>query len=138
MANLSGWTESIVLVSAFVVVLTIVVAGFNVLYNQNYTVPIIDNNTQQLINYQTAAHSQLQQSDVVIGTVNGITVKSSYDILMGLANSIWSFLSGGWIPNLGVMLRAGEAGMALAHALQVIWVLSLILGILYALWRVPV
>jgi len=137
MGNLSGWTESVLLIVAFVAVLSLVVGGFNGIYNKSYSVPLIDNTTQSLIDYQTAAHDQFQEGDVEIGTSNGITLKNSYDILMNGVNVIWTFLSGGWIPNIAIMINAGESGIALAHFLQITWIISLISGLLYVLWRVP-
>lgn len=137
MGNVSGWTESIVMVVAFIAVLTLVVSGYNGIYNKTYVLPLVDNTTQSFITYQTQSHTQLQTGDVEIGTSNGITLKNSYDILMGGVNIVWTFLSGGWIPNIAVMINADEAGIVLAHFLQIVWILSLISGILFVLWRVP-
>jgi hypothetical protein len=137
MGNVSGWTEGILLIVGFVVVLSLVVGGFNGLYGKSYSVPLIDDTTQDFIDYQTSAKDQLQEGDVDVGTANGITLKSSYDILMQGVNAVWTFLSGGWIPNIAVMLNADTPGVTLAHFLQIIWILSLISGILYVLWRVP-
>ena len=137
MGVFSGWFEGILLTVAFLAVLTIGIASLNTDYSQTHTIPLVDNTTMQsMISYQQGAQSQIQRGDVITGSVIGINIVQSYNLLKGAGNIIWSFLSGGFINQLGNMLGLGDAGMTLMNVLRIIWVLGLIFGFLYVFFKV--
>lgn len=137
MGNISGWTEGILLTLAFVAILGIVIAGFNILYNQNNSLGITDNTTEQLfINYQDTAEKQLKGGEVAFDAQQGISLKNSYGLATDAITIAWSFLSGGFIEKAASMWNAGDSGMLLARAIRIIWFLSLVFALLYALFKV--
>lgn len=137
MGNISGWTEGIILSIAFVVVLSIVIAGYNLNYNKDYTLPISDNQTESLfIRYQETSQSQIEGGEVQFDANQGISLKQSYGLSKDAINIVWSFISGGWIERTAELWNVGESGMALARALRTLYFLSLVFALLYALFKV--
>lgn len=138
MGNVSGWTEGILLTLAFIAVLGVVIAGFNVQYNKNYNLGLTDNsNAEQLfIEYQTTAEQQIQGGEVEFNAIEGITLKSSYGITKDAISIVWTFISGGFIEELANAWGVGESGMLLARAIRIIYFLSLVFALLYALFKV--
>ena len=140
MGMISGWTEAIILSLTFVAVLTLVVAGFNSMYGQNYSLGLSDNSSTEtlFITYQNTSQEQLVGGEVAFDAQQGITLKSSYDMAKDVVKIIWGFLTGNWIKDVFTMLKLGGPGLLLARAFQVIWFLSLIFAMLYALFKVVV
>lgn len=136
---ISSWTEAILLSLVFVTVLTLVLGNFNIMYNQNHALPISDNTTEQLfINYQDTAQQQIKGGEVDFNSEQGITLKSSYGLTTDAIGIAWNFLSGGWIEQIASMLGLGASGMALARALRILYFLSLVFGLLYALFKIVI
>lgn len=139
MGNISGWTEGIILTLLFVGVLTLIVGNFNLMYNQSYTLPISDNSTESLfITYQDTAETQINTGEVQFDATQGVTLKSSYGMVKDATNIIWTFLSGGFIENVANMWNLSDSGILLARALRILWFLSLVFALLYALFKVVV
>lgn len=140
MGNVSGWTEGILLTLAFIAVLGIVIAGFNLQYNKNYSLGITDpsGSEELFIEYQDTAEQQIQGGEVEFSAIEGITLKSSYGITKDAINIVWSFLSGGFIENLASKWNVGDAGMILARTIRIIWFLSLVFALLYALFKIKI
>jgi len=137
MASVSGWTEVILLSLAFVAILGLVIGNFNFLYGGNNSLGLSDNSTEQLfVNYQDTSQQQIKGGDVQLNAVQGITLKSSYGLVVDSMNIAWTFISGGWIEKLASYWNAGESGMALARTLRIIYFISLVFSLLYALFRV--
>jgi len=139
MGMISGWTEAILLSLAFVAILGVGVAEFNTLYGGTNSLGLTDNTTEQLfITYQNTSQTQLVGGEVAFDAQQGITLKSSYDMAKDAVNIIWTFLSGGWIENVANMMQLGDPGLLIARAFRIIWFLSLIFAMLYALFKVVV
>jgi|TARA_Y100000310_G_scaffold113968_1_gene112404 hypothetical protein len=137
MASVSGWTEGILISLLFLTVFGIVIAGMNIQYGENYNLGLTDNSTEQLfIEYQDTAETQIKGGDVEFDAQQGITLKESYALTKDLINIIWTFLSGGFIEDLVSLLNLGTAGTALAVTLRILWFLSLVFALLYALFKV--
>lgn len=138
MGIVSGWTEGILLSIAFVGVLGIIIASFNGLYTgTDYSLGLTDNTTEQLfVRYQNTSQTQLEGGEVEFDAQQGITLKTSYDMAKDAITIIWTFLSGGWIEKTAEMTGLGEPIMLLARFFRIIWFLSLIFGMLYALFKV--
>lgn len=137
MGNISGWTEGIILTLVFVAVLTIAISNFNVLYDKDNSLGFTDNTTEQLfIEYQQTTQDQIEGGDVAFDADQGITLKSSYGMAKDGIRIVNSFLTGGFIERAFEMIGAGEGGMALARGLRILYVLSLIFALLYALFKI--
>lgn len=133
----SSWTEGILLSLAFVAILTLVIGGFNLMYNKNLDLGLSDNTTEQyFVEYQTTAQNQIEGGEVQFDAQQGITLKSSYGMAVDAIKIAWSFISGGWIEKVATMWNVGEAGMIIARALRIIFFLSLVFGLLFALFKV--
>lgn len=140
MGNISGWTEGIILTVAFIAVLGVVIAAFNLLYNQNYDLGLSDdsNATQLFITYQDTANDKISGGDVEFDSDQGITLKDSYGLAKDAINVVWLFFGGGFIEKLASSWNVGEGGMILAKALRVIYFLSLVFALLYALFKIKI
>lgn len=138
MVNISGWTEGILFTLAFVAILTVAISSMNLMYNQNYDLGITDNSNASdlFVKYQDTAKEQAESGEVGFDATQGITLKSSYGMMMDALRIIWSFLTGGFIENIINNWNVGEGGSILAGTIRVIWVLSLISALLYALFKV--
>jgi len=137
MGNVSSWTEGIILSLVFVSVLTLIIVGMNVQYGENYSLGLTDNTTEQLfIDYQDTADQQIQGGEVEFDAISGITLKNSYGLVTDAISIVWAFITGGWINQIANMWGLGAAGMALARGLQVLYFLSLVFALLYALFKV--
>lgn len=137
MANVSAWTESIMFTLLFLTVIGIVLLGMNADYGKNYSLGITDNTTQQeLINFMNTSESQIQGGDIDFGASSGIGLVSSFGLIRGAIRIVWSFISGGFIQNVMENLNLGASGTALGIALRIVWFLSLVFALLYALFKV--
>jgi hypothetical protein len=137
MATISGWTEGILFTLLFLTIFGIVIAGFNVQYGKSYSLGLTDNTTQQLfITYQNTSQQQIKGGDVAFDASQGISLKSSYGLVTDAISIIWNFVSGGFIENAINLLNLGASGTALAVTLRIIWFLSIVFALLYALFKV--
>ena len=138
MGSISSWTEGILLSLVFLSVLTLVVVNFNLLYSKNYILPFTDNSASEnlFINYQDTSQKQIQGGEVEFDASQGITLKSSWGLAKDVVSITWSFLSGGWIEQTVDAWGIGESGTALAKGLRVLYFLSLVFALLYALFKV--
>ena len=134
---LSGWTEGILFSLAFVLILGVIVTNFNGIYEKDFQIGLGTNTTANaFINYQDTAGEQITGGEVDFDSSSGITLKSSWGIVKNAFSMVSSFLTGGWIEDIFTMTNTGEAGQIYAKYLRILWVLSLILAVLYILFKV--
>lgn len=137
MASVSGWLEAIVMSLGFLTVFGLMIGGMNDLFGQNNVIPIIDNSTQKAIeSFMVNSTEQIDSGEVQFDAQQGITLKSSYAIVKGALNIIFNFVSGGWIENVAEWLNLGEGFTALAKILRVLFFISVLLALLYILFKV--
>lgn len=135
--SLSGWTEGILLTIAFIAVLGIIVTNMNGLYNRNEQIGLGVNTTpDDFINYQQNADAKIKGSEANFDSLNGITLRSSWELTQNAYSVITKFITGGFIQELFYRMGTGEAGNTYAKYLQIIWFLGLIFAILYILFKV--
>lgn len=139
MGEFGIWTEVILLSIAFVAVLGFITADFNILYDQDHVMPFVDNSGAEelFIQYQNTSQQQIQGGEVDFSADQGITLKSSWALAKAVVGIIWNFVSGGWIEQIVGAWNLGEAAMALARAMRIIWFLGLVFALLYALFKIP-
>ena len=138
MSNVSNWTEGIILSLAFLAIFGIILGAFNLMYSKNYDSGIVDNSNSEalFITYQDTAQTQIKSGEATFDATQGITLKSSWGLAKDATVIVWGFVTGGFIENLAEKLNLGESGMLLAKALRVLYFLSLVFALLYALFKV--
>jgi hypothetical protein len=138
-SSISGWMEGVLFSLLFLALLTVVITSMNIDYNKNYDIGLDDNDTQSyFIEYSNRSQGLIETGEVTQGADSGITLKSSYGIIKDSVSLLWDFISLGFLENLINKLNLGEAGTLLAVTLRVLFVLSLIFAIIYALFKVVV
>lgn len=124
--SLSGWAETAIFTTLFILLIISLYAGMNVRYSQNYDGTfglsnLATNTKDNLSTYQ----STLQQS-VSTGESSssgqGISLSTTWNIITAGAGIMWSFLTGGWIEQL-----TGIANLPtiVGSILRIIYVLSI-------------
>ena len=138
MASLSIWAETAIFSLLFLAVFGVIVGSMNLSYSKNYNSGFGDsqNTTQLLVTYGNTSQQKISGGEVNFNSINGITLKTSWDLILDLLNIVWAFISGGFIYNIIMALQLGATGQLLAVALQTVFVISLISAILYTLFRV--
>lgn len=138
MGSVSSWTEGILLSLVFLSILTLVVVQFNGLYNKNNVLPFQDpsNSENLFIEYQDTAQTNIQGGEVQFDAQQGITLKSSWGLAKDAVGITWGFISGGWIEQTVNSWGLGENGTALAKGLRILYFLSLVFALLFALFKV--
>lgn len=138
MSSVSGWTEAVLFSLLFVTILTIITVNFNGMYGKNNAVPFSDSSGSQnlFIKYQDTAQTQIKGGEADFDAQQGITLKSSWGLAKDAVSISWGFISGGWIEQIITSMNLGESGTALAVALRILFFLSLVFAILYALFKV--
>ena len=137
MGNISGWTEGILLTLAFVTILGLILVSFNGLYDKDFSVGLTDNTTENLfVEYQETSSEQIKGGEVAFDADQGISLKSSYGLAKDAISIVWSFISGGFIENAVGYWNVGASGQVIAKALRILWFLSLVFALLYALFKI--
>lgn len=141
MGVISGWTEGILLVVAFVLVLSLGIAGLNSYYSTDYNTGLTSDNTMTNLrdtftNYSKTSQADVQGGTILQGNILGINIVQSYKVLTGALNIVWTFISGAWISNLAVMVHLGEPAIIFASILQVVWFIGVIFALLYVFFKV--
>lgn len=137
MSSLNSWTETILFSIGFILILGFLVAGMNSLYNQDNNIPIIGNNSlNEFEEYLGNSTNTINEGEVVFNQEQGITLKSSYALVKGLLSIIWNFITGGWINDVISLLNLGDVGYTLALLLRILYFVSVILALLYILFKV--
>jgi len=136
--TISNWTEAILISVAFVAVFGLILTFMNADYSKNYNTGLTDNSSalSNFIAYQATADSAISDGEVAFDAQEGITLKESYSITKEVIKIIWRFISGGWIESIINLLNLGEMGSILGQTLRVLYFLSLVYGLLYALFKI--
>jgi len=137
MANMSTLTEGILLIVAFVILLTGVLAVFNVNYNKDYNVGLETKTFEDSFsNYITTANNATEGE--VETTSDGLTLKSSWSMAKGLYTVLWDFISGQWINRIIIDMLGmeGDAGRSLALIIRMLFLASLIFSLVKLFFKV--
>lgn len=132
----SGWSETILLILAVIGVLGVIIVNMNGLYNQDHQIGLGLNTTaSDFIDLQDNAVDNVRGGDVdTSDSDSGISLSSSWGITKNVFNVLVSFVTGSFIQDIAVMTQSGEAGLTLAFYLRIIFVLTLVFGILYLIF----
>jgi len=135
--SLSGWAEGALLSIAFVLVLGLVIANLNGIYDKDNQIGLGVNTTaDDFIDYSNDAANKISGGSADFNSASGITLKDSWGITKQAFKITGSFITGGWVEDVFYMMNMGEAGQIWAKYIRVLWILSLIFAILYILFKV--
>lgn len=126
-ASLSGWTEGAVGVMLFLICVGIIIVAMNAQYGQNYdsTFGMSSDTTKQAFNDYQGKLQQGLEGEASTNAVSGVSVVSSWGIVKAGISMMWDFLNGQWIRNSVALLNLGDAGVALAWALSLLYIFSI-------------
>lgn len=137
MASATSWTETILFSLVFVTIFGIVIAGMNGAFHKSFDIPIVDNGTQKALeDYMPSAKDKINEGRVKFDSASGVTLESSFGLVKELVNIIWDFLTGSWINDIIEMLHLGPAGQRIAIILRILYFISMVLIVLYLLFKV--
>jgi hypothetical protein len=100
--SMSGWTETILLSLLFVLVTGIIIANFNDMYGKNYDIGLgaqTNSSLNSFVNSQDTLASNVKGGEASF-TTDGISLKSSWEMIKTIGNIFWSFITGGWIETI--------------------------------------
>lgn len=99
--SLSGWSEAILLSLLAVLMIGIIVAGFNTLYDQDHDIGINTDTIQENFeDYQETLSREITEGEAEFTSDQGLTLKSSWGIIKSGLAIIWDFMTGGWIETI--------------------------------------
>lgn len=136
--SLSAWTESILFIIAFIAITAVIVVNFNYLYDKDYQIGLGANTTvgDKFINYQETASGAIEGGEADFTSLNGLTLKSSWEMSKTVFSIVGGFITGGFIEDSFRTMGLGESGLILAKWLRVLFFISLVFAILYILFKV--
>jgi len=140
MATLEGWTGTITIAVLFVLLFGVVVASMNNLYNKDYTIAGLETDGYQSAfeSYQENVESKLKGGEASFTSAVGLTVSTSWDVIVSTFNLLGNFISGGWIRTIIIdyLHVQGNGGVILAFFLRGLFLLSIGYAILKVLFKV--
>lgn len=134
-ATLSGWFETIALSVLFVIVLTAIIGSFNIDFSKSNAIDGLDtsNTTTALGNFIGSSQEQIQGGEASFTSSSGLTLGTSWALMLAILNLIWTFLGGGWIFNICSMMHIP---IIVATFLWIIYFGSLVFIIIRILFKV--
>ena len=134
-SSFEGWTEGVIFSIMFVIILgTIVLVGMNDLHNKNYEIEGLETAAIQdkFESYQESQSEKLKGGDATFTSAVGLTVSTSWDVLLGALTMVMTFVTGGWVETLVAYLHLPSI---VGYLLRGLWITALgfiILGILFS------
>ena len=137
MANFSHWIEGMIFIVLFAVLITGVVGNFNSLYGKSNDVGLGMNSTQNaLVNMQDTGQTNINEGEASFNSLYGLNLFSSWALIKQIAGVVWSFLTGGFIENIATNMLGLPAEVGLMF--RILYFISILMVILYILFKVPV
>ncbi len=128
--------RGILLSLGFIVILSIVVGSFNLMYDQDYSIGLNDNSTEQkFITYMSTSEQQIKGGEVSQDQ-ESITLKGSYGLMTDAISIVWDFLSGGFIEDVVSQMNLGESGVVIGRIVRILYFLSLVFAVLFAVFKI--
>lgn len=135
MASFTGWTEGILLSVLFVLALTSVIGGMNGLYGGNYdgSLGLDSTGIQEDFNtYQTTLQTTTE-GQATFGSVDGLSLSTSWKLIKATGDIIWSFTTGGWTENVVSLMQLPSY---FAIIFRMLWFISIGFIIITILFKV--
>jgi hypothetical protein len=134
MASLSGWTEGILFSILIVILFGSIVGSMNYMYGKNNEVGLGTNTTSDnFADYQGSLATQTEGGEVQF-TTDGLSLKSSWNIIKSIVTTIWNFITGGWIETIVVQYM--QLPSVVAVTFRMLYFLSIGFIILKILFKV--
>ena len=124
--SLSGWTEVALLTTLFMLLIIGVIAEFNVKYDENYdgTFGLTESLTKtqgDLTNYQSTLEQSVKEGQASSSGL-GLSLTTTWSIISAGSTIMWDFLTGGFIEQVGEMMRMPTAVIII---IRILFVLSI-------------
>jgi len=138
MGALAEWGTGIMFSLLFLGVFTGIIVEMNGSYHQSNVVGLVDNSngTNRFITYMDKGSQKVTGGEVSLDATNGITLKTSYQLVEDFIGLVWDFVSGGWIGDVIDMLNLGTMGTLLSVTLRILFFISIIFALIYILFKV--
>lgn len=140
--SFTGWTEGIILTVLFSVIVIGVVGTMNSMYGLNYQTGLSDNETlSSFSNFAGDSQTEVEQGEADFTSGQGLTLISSWSVILALFKVVAYFLVGGFIPSAfsyifpGMSYQVGSTLWTVGLVFRMLWTISLLLIILNALFR---
>jgi hypothetical protein len=104
--SFGGWIEGILMSMVVVIAFGIVLIDMNDIHGKSYTVGLgTDSTITAITNLQSQIQNKTVQGEAKFGSVAGITLSSSWDMIVTVFAVVGDFLGGNWITTiLGYMM----------------------------------
>lgn len=134
--SISGWIEGIAFSIIIVIALGLVFTDMNEIHSKNYTLGLsVSDQIQKLTNLQSQTQNKTVEGEATFGADSGITLTSSWDMVVTAFTIIGQVLGGSWIMSLSnYMMMPPMVGMII----RTLWLLSLVFIIIKILFKVRV
>ena len=137
--SFAGWTEIILVVTMIILGLGIWIGGMNSQYGQNNDASFgmgLQDDTNAIYSNMTA-YQKTYESSVNTGTASfasvfGLTLSTSYDVILASVKLLWMVISGGWISKAVALMNLPSI---LGSIFQLMYLLSIGFILLQLLFR---
>jgi hypothetical protein len=124
--SLASWTEVALFTTLFMLLFIGLIASFNSTYDKDYdgTFGLSESlsSTQSSLESYQETLKQSVEGGQASSTGLGISLTTTWNIISSGANIMWSFLTGGFIEQVGGLLRLP---VAVSQILRILFVLSI-------------
>jgi len=124
-STFEGWTEGMVF-SVLIVILVgvLIFPSMNAIHSGNKTVEGLPTGDieQKFQSYQTSQSEKVAGGDASFTSAVGLTLSTSWDILIGALTMVMSFITGGWVETLVSYLHLPSQ---VGFFLRGLWIVSL-------------
>jgi len=134
--TLEGWIQGIMLMVLMIIILSVVVIPyFNENHGGDYSISGLPTDAIQenFEKYQEGMAEKLQGGEASFLSVAGLTLSTSWDIIISTLTTIWYFISAGWINTIAEYLNVP---MIVAFILRGLFLVSIGFIILKILFKV--
>ena len=138
-ATMQGWTEGIGLMVIFVIVLGVIIVGMNDLYSKDYEIVGLetDSYSAALQSYEASQEEKIVGGEVDFESNNPISLKTSWDIIVGTVKLVWNFITGQWLQTILVdYLHLGGIGYTIYLILRGLLFIALGFIVLRIIFRI--
>lgn len=137
MATMEGWTVGIAFSVLFVIIFTgVVISGMNDLYSEDHEVVGLDTDgfESAFENYQESQQEKIKGGDASFTSAVGLTVSTSWDVIVSTLTLIWDFFTGGWIRTIIVDYMRVDSKVA--FILRGLWFIAIGFMVMKILFKV--
>jgi hypothetical protein len=126
-ASLTSFTEAVIGVIIFLLVLVVIMIGMNNQYGQNYdpTFGLSTNDTQKAFEGYQGTLGTGMEGEASTNAINGVSVVTSWGMIKQGLRLIFDLVTGGFITNAIGLLHLGASGAWLALGLRLVFIFAI-------------